>query len=1252
MFKRPRLRVAVAIVAIASAVAMALVPSAAYAAAGPSHTFTKWTQGTSGTPDYAMAADQEVVHSGAASLRIDYESSFASSPYAHIYQDVTVTPGQVYEASAWVRGQDVSQAGAVYFVVTDDHSIRAPLPGGTYDWQKITWQFTAPADRHTHRFRLLARGPATVWIDDVQVVAAGESGNLLTNPGFESFDLPREALDVVNDSLMFAPGQARVEVSSYLDNVAWELRNAAGQSIADGNEPVVNSAAAIDIASATPGYYELVLKASSAAVSLTRTVSLGVLDTDSSVKNDRVGASTGFKRDSVAEARAVLPASGLGRIRFGASWTGVEKTRGVYTFPADIDGTVAEAQAAGIRPLMIIAYNNPLYDGGKTPSTPEGIAAFAAFAQATAEHYGDGVDYEIFNEYNHTFNTGDCGRTPECYVQLLGPASAAIREAAPGARVVGPVLAGDDLTWFEGFFAAGGLELIDVLSYHTYDFPHGPEGRTHARVAGIQALLHEYAPDRDVPIWITEHGWTTQTGVTTELDQARFLVRAISLFENEGVEQTFIYSLMNTGNIPTEKEDNFGIVRSATGITTALQPKPSYVALSVLNRLTAGRDLGRECDEVMPQGAHCSVFDVDGGAPVRMLWATTPTVVRAELSDEVAVTSLLGQERTAGVGGADLELALGADPVYLSGDVDAIAPVTEPWLTLDQPGPVAEGAPPHVTATVATSLAGDFTLEGPAGESAAASSGAAVELDLRPSRTPGMRSAPLALSDADGTVRALAAVALDVRENPSVQVLPTVTEDGATHAVLRVSSLPGAERSTISDVSWTVGEEAGVVADSSTVEGGSTIDIPLSSSPQELWRPLPFTVDYAVDGVARKASGTTVFTGIRAEGAGAPAKADLAEDGKYVAISGSAPAPQDASGQFWATWSEDALTFRATITDQAHQPGASPGLLWQGDSLQLGLVSGFPRATGGYSEIGAALLTGGGAMYNFSRPDGVLPGGSVDVTRSGTTTEYRLTIPWDSVGIDPSDGFFSMSVLLNDADGNGREGWYEWGGGIGAGKDVSKWLPVQLTETPPDAADPTVSLVDTGTDEFEGNAFALNVEAADDRGLDRIVGNIYQNGALLASTTHDAEGARAATLVIDLAQVGAGGLARGDFTLRYNALDTSGNLSQTKQFAFSIVDTVRPLATLVSPDTAAVDVLHIQVDASDAQGLERIVANVYRDGEVIRSTQTPVNGAATGTHTATVDLPAGAYDIKYNSRDLAGNTSRTGVFSVTVGDAG
>ncbi|MET0296605.1 MAG: hypothetical protein ABW024_04330, partial [Microbacterium sp.] len=133
------------------------------------------------------------------------------------------------------------------------------------------------------------------------------------------------------------------------------------------------------------------------------------------------------------------------------------------------------------------------------------------------------------------------------------------------------------------------------------------------------------------------------------------------------------------------------------------------------------------------------------------------------------------------------------------------------------------------------------------------------------------------------------------------------------------------------------------------------------------------------------------------------------------------------------------------------------------------------------------------------------------------------------------------------------------------------------------------------------------------------------------------------TGAIDLA-----GLA-GEHTLTVRAVNHAGLVTESSVRLVVSVDRTRPVAALVAPTSAGpLRELAVQVDATDAGGLARIVANIYRGSTLVKSTQTRVDGATAGSHSATVTVPDGDYTVKYNAQDAAGNTSATGTFAVTV----
>lgn len=124
-----------------------------------------------------------------------------------------------------------------------------------------------------------------------------------------------------------------------------------------------------------------------------------------------------------------------------------------------------------------------------------------------------------------------------------------------------------------------------------------------------------------------------------------------------------------------------------------------------------------------------------------------------------------------------------------------------------------------------------------------------------------------------------------------------------------------------------------------------------------------------------------------------------------------------------------------------------------------------------------------------------------------------------------------------------------------------------------------------------------------------------------------------------------------EYIAEVTAVDMYGNRSEKTSVTFvagEVPDTTRPEVALVSPTSVGPSkTIDIRVDATDEIALARIVANVYQGGKLVTSTQSPVTGTS-GSHIANVALPDGAYTIKYNAQDAAGNISKTSTFDVVV----
>lgn len=119
--------------------------------------------------------------------------------------------------------------------------------------------------------------------------------------------------------------------------------------------------------------------------------------------------------------------------------------------------------------------------------------------------------------------------------------------------------------------------------------------------------------------------------------------------------------------------------------------------------------------------------------------------------------------------------------------------------------------------------------------------------------------------------------------------------------------------------------------------------------------------------------------------------------------------------------------------------------------------------------------------------------------------------------------------------------------------------------------------------------------------------------------------------------------------INFSARDSFGLKSEDGVIDVPAVvdDTERPQVTLVPPATAGpFSVFEPVIDASDNVGLAKVVANVYNaDGVLVKSTQSSAEGAASASHTPSIALPDGAYTLRYNAHDLAGNVSQTFTFA-------
>ena len=122
--------------------------------------------------------------------------------------------------------------------------------------------------------------------------------------------------------------------------------------------------------------------------------------------------------------------------------------------------------------------------------------------------------------------------------------------------------------------------------------------------------------------------------------------------------------------------------------------------------------------------------------------------------------------------------------------------------------------------------------------------------------------------------------------------------------------------------------------------------------------------------------------------------------------------------------------------------------------------------------------------------------------------------------------------------------------------NLAAWQIVDVLRSAPEKVKPTVTLARPSSSK-PVKKLEIQVDATDNRGLARIVANIYRGSKLVKSTQTTVKGAAAASHKATVT------LPSGTYSIRYNATDEAGNTSKTKVQKVT-VDVTRPTATVKS----------------------------------------------------------------------------------------
>jgi len=216
--------------------------------------------------------------------------------------------------------------------------------------------------------------------------------------------------------------------------------------------------------------------------------------------------------------KSYLDSLGCRRMRIIAGWAKCEAVKGQYNF-GWLDNVVDYCLAKGIEPWFLLAYGNPVYEGGGTkflgggmPVSEEAIKAWDNWVRALSQHFKGRVrSWEIWNEPEHfiCLKPKDLvNRHPghlEIYTALCERTATILRNADRNCEIafgalayVEPLLLKDILDIFK---ANKTLKLFDFVTVHGY--PQRPEDN-HPKEMAVEELVKKYS--RHIKVWSGESG--------------------------------------------------------------------------------------------------------------------------------------------------------------------------------------------------------------------------------------------------------------------------------------------------------------------------------------------------------------------------------------------------------------------------------------------------------------------------------------------------------------------------------------------------------------------------------------------------------------------------------------------------------------------------------------------------------------------------------------------------------------------------
>ena len=459
---------------------------------------------------------------------------------------------------------------------------------------------------------------------------------------------------------VFTEGEAVViPIQADGSRVHWRVVDFFGTEVATGDENLAGGRAELRPRVTAPGYFSLEVETSGRTSEPARTVFAVVPTPPQDLRQSPFGVMSHFAKGWATDIVPLIAKAGIAHDRDEQPWRQVEKEQGDYRFSPRLGGYMEQLAQFHIDPLIVLAFANPLYDGGKTPFSDEGRTAYAAYAAAVVRNYQPTLhEVEIWNEYNGSFCEGPC-RSDRAgyYASMLRDAYRSIKAVAPDTTVLGGAAVPIPMDYYRALFDKGALQSMDAIVIHPYR--KNPEGADQD-VEALRALMARYGNPK--PIWATEFSDLADMHKSRD-DVARYLVRMSTLLLAAKVERIYWYLLRDY-----QEFTGLGLLRDEGDPLGRYTPTPAYPAYAnLIHQLDGASFIRREASD---SNVDVYAFAARHGE-VRVAWSAGNTQYTLASTEPVHVVDLMGGDRTVAPRNGMVSIPLDTNPVYIVGGLSA-----------------------------------------------------------------------------------------------------------------------------------------------------------------------------------------------------------------------------------------------------------------------------------------------------------------------------------------------------------------------------------------------------------------------------------------------------------------------------------------------------------------------------------------------------------------------------------------------------